>query len=120
MSVIHRKVSGKWEWEGVSRVTYDKPTVRGVAKHVLIGPKDGAAGIALRYFEVQPGGNSAHESHPEIHEVFIVHGRGKVLLGDTYHDIAAGDAIYISAHEQHELRADAGVPLGFLCAATIA
>jgi quercetin dioxygenase-like cupin family protein len=120
MGVIHRKMPDRWEWEEVGRVAYDKPTVRGVSKQVLIGPKDGAQGIALRYFEVQPGGNSAHESHPAIHEVFIVHGRGKVLLGATYHDIAAGDVVYIEPNEQHELRADAGVPLGFLCAAPIA
>ena len=59
MGVIHRRIPGKWDWEGVELVTYDKPTVRGVSKRVLIGPKDGAQGFSMRYFEVQPGGNSA-------------------------------------------------------------
>ena len=44
MGVIHRKLPGKYEWENTDLVTYDKPTVKGVSKRVLIGPKDGAWG----------------------------------------------------------------------------
>ncbi len=117
MGAIHRKVAGRYEWEGVDTVSYSHPTVRGVTKRVLIGPKDGATGFALRYFEVQPGGNSAFEHHPEIHEVFVLRGKGQVLIGDTWHDIAEGDVIYIGPDEQHQLKAGADSPLGFLCVA---
>ncbi|HTU02749.1 MAG TPA: cupin domain-containing protein [Candidatus Sulfotelmatobacter sp.] len=117
MGMVRRKVPGKYDWEGAELVTYDKPTVKGVSKRVLIGPKDGAAGFAMRYFEVQPGGNSAFEHHEEIHEVYVLRGRGKVLLGKTYHDIAEGDVIYIEPNEQHELRAAPDQILGFLCVA---
>jgi quercetin dioxygenase-like cupin family protein len=117
MGVIHKKLPGKYEWEGVGVVTYDKPTVKGVSKRVLIGPKEGAEGFAMRYFEVQPGGNSAFEHHPETHQVFVLRGRGKVLLGTEYHDIAEGDALFIGPNEQHELRAAPDEPLGFICVA---
>jgi S-methyl-1-thioxylulose 5-phosphate methylthiotransferase len=117
MGVIHKKLPGKYEWENVDVVTYDKPTVKGVSKRVLIGPKDGAEGFAMRYFEVQPGGNSAFEQHLEIHQVFVVRGRGKVLIGDEYHDITEGDVVYIGPNEQHELRAGPDEPLGFVCVA---
>jgi quercetin dioxygenase-like cupin family protein len=114
MGVIHKKLPGEYEWEGVDVVTYDKPTVKGVSKRVLIGPKEGGEGFAMRYFEVQPGGNSAFEHHPEIHQVFVVRGRGKVLMGIEYHDIAEGDVVYIGPNEQHELRAGPDGPLGFI------
>jgi len=117
MGVIHKKVHGKYDWEGVKLVTYDHPSVRNVTKRVLIGPKDGAEGFALRYFEVQPGGNSAFEHHPEIHQVFVLHGQGQVLIGETWYDIAEGDVIYIGPEEQHQLKAGPKVPLGFLCVA---
>ncbi len=117
MGVIHKKLPGKYEWEGVDVVTYDKPTVKGVSKRVLIGPKEGAEGFAMRYFEVQPGGNSAFEHHPEIHQVFVVRGRGKVLIGTEYYDITEGDVVYIGPNEQHELRAGSDEPLGFVCVA---
>jgi quercetin dioxygenase-like cupin family protein len=117
MGVIHRKFPGRYEWENTDLVTYDKATVRGVSKRVLIGPKDGAQGFAMRYFEVRPGGNSAFEHHPEIHQVYVLHGRGQVLLGDTWHDIAEGDVVYIEPEEQHQLKAAADAPLGFICVA---
>ena len=117
MGAIHKRIPGTWDWEGVELVTYDKPTVRGVSKRVLIGPKDGAQGFSMRYFEVQPGGNSAFENHPETHQVFVVRGKGKVLIGTTYHDITEGDVVYIGPNEQHELRAGPDEPLGFICVA---
>jgi hypothetical protein len=40
--VIHRKLPGRYEWEGVDVVTYDKPTVKGVSKRVL---SRGGAGV---------------------------------------------------------------------------
>jgi quercetin dioxygenase-like cupin family protein len=117
MGVIHKRLPGKYDWEGVDLVTYDKPTVKGVSKRVLIGPKDGASGFFMRYFEVQPGGNSAFENHPEVHQVYVLRGKGKVLLGKEYHDIAEGDVIYIPPNEQHELRAAQDEVLGFICVA---
>ena len=117
MGVIHKKLPGKYDWEGVELVTYDKPTVKGVTKRVLIGPKDGASGIAMRYFEVQPGGNTAFEHHPDIHEVIVLRGKGKVLMDGQYHDIVEGDVVYIGPDEQHELRAGPDEPLGFICVA---
>jgi quercetin dioxygenase-like cupin family protein len=117
MGVIHRKLPGVYDWENTDLVTYDKPTVKGVSKRVLIGRKENAPGIAMRYFEVQPGGNSANESHPEIHEVFILTGKGRVLIGTQYYDLAEGDVVYIEPDEQHEFSAPYGVPLGFICVA---
>jgi quercetin dioxygenase-like cupin family protein len=117
MGVIHKKLAGKYEWENVEVVTYDKPTVRGASKRVLIGPREGAVGFALRYFELTPGGSSALEHHPEIHEVYVLRGRGQVLLGETSHDIAEGDVVFIGPEEQHQLRAAPDEYLGFLCAA---
>ncbi|MFA5027708.1 MAG: cupin domain-containing protein [Candidatus Methylomirabilota bacterium] len=114
MGVVRRKIPGAQDWEGADVVTYDKPTVRGVSKRVLIGPKDGAQGFAMRYFEVQPGGNSAHERHPETHQVFVTKGKGQVLIGETWHPIAEGDAVYIGPNEIHQLRAAPDEALGFL------
>jgi len=117
MGSIHRKMPGKYDWENTDFVTYDKPTVKGVSKRVLIGPKDGAQGMAMRYFEVQPGGNTAFEHHPEIHQVYVLRGRGKVLIGTEWHEIVEGDVIYIGPEEQHQLKAAPDAPLGFICVA---
>jgi len=52
-----------------------------------------------------------------VHQVYVLRGRGKVLLGKEYHDIAEGDVIYIPPNEQHELRAAQDEVLGFICVA---
>lgn len=117
MGVIHKKRPGVYDWEGVDIVTYDKPTVKGVSKRVLIGPKENATDFAMRYFDVQPGGHSARESHPEVHEVIILKGRGRVLMGAEYHDLAEGDVVYIGPNEQHQFLAAEDEGLGFICVA---
>ncbi|MDR7419253.1 MAG: cupin domain-containing protein [Armatimonadota bacterium] len=117
MGVVRKRLPGRWEWEGVEPVAYDGPTVKGVSKRVLIGPRDGARGLEMRYFEVQPGGNTSFEHHPHIHEVYVVRGRGRVLVGETYHEIGEGDVVYIGPDEQHVLHAAPDEVLGFLCVA---
>lgn len=117
MGVIHRKKPGVYDWEDTVLVTYDKPSVRGVTKRVLIGRRENAPGFAMRYFEVRPGGSSSLESHPEIHEVFILHGSGKVLMGDTHYPLNQGDVVYIEPNEQHQFLASENEALGFICVA---
>jgi quercetin dioxygenase-like cupin family protein len=84
-----------------------------------VGPADGASQVELRYFRVRPGGASEHERHPHEHAVVIVHGRAEVLLGDQVHEAGPGDAVFVSANEQHQFRAVGEEPLGFLCAVLV-
>jgi quercetin dioxygenase-like cupin family protein len=114
---VRKKVPGQWDWDGAEVVFYDGNTVKGVSKRVLIGPKDGAEDFTMRYFEVQPGGNSAFEHHPHIHQVFIVNGHGRALVGDTYHDIGPGDVVFVGPDEQHVFEAAPDETLGFICVA---
>ena len=44
-------------------------------------------------------------------------GRGTVLIGDEWHDIAEGDVIFIGPDDQHQLKAAPDELLGFLCVA---
>jgi quercetin dioxygenase-like cupin family protein len=118
MSIVKKRLAPDYEWESCELVTYsDSPTVKGITKRVLIGPADGAEGFAMRYFEVRPGGNSLLEHHPWIHQVFVVRGRGAVLIGDEWHEIAEGDVIFIGPDDQHQLKAAPDELLGFLCVA---
>jgi quercetin dioxygenase-like cupin family protein len=45
----------------------------------------------------------------------VVQGQGRVLLGETWHEIGVGDAVYIEPDELHQLRAAEDQPLGFIC-----
>ena len=53
--------------------------------------------------------------HAHDHGVVVLHGRGRVRLGDEEHAIGFGDVVYVAPHEPHAFEADGPEPLGFLC-----
>jgi quercetin dioxygenase-like cupin family protein len=117
MGVVHKKKPGAYDWEGIDIVSLDKPGVKDISKRILVGPNEQAPGIAMRYFEVQPGGHSPDESHPEIHEVIVLKGSGQVFLDGEYHDIVEGDVVYVGPNERHQFLAAPDEGMGFICVA---
>ena len=71
---------------------------------MLIGRDEGAEDFIIRYFTIPAGGHSAFENHPHQHGVVITHGRGRVLLGDTWSAIGAGDAVFVGAERAASVR----------------
>jgi quercetin dioxygenase-like cupin family protein len=116
MGVIHRRSgeSPAFQWEGVAIERYEDAAAR-VTKQVLIGPREGAAHFAVRYFEVAPGSASALDTHAHDHGVVVLRGRGVVRLGDERHPIAEGDVVYVAPGELHQFENPGSDPLGFLC-----
>jgi quercetin dioxygenase-like cupin family protein len=91
------------------------PGVEGATMSVMVGRGDKAPNFALRSFIVQPGGFTPRHSHDYEHEVYIVGGRGTVLLEGAERPIKGGDVIYVPADELHQFKAAASEPLKFLC-----
>ena len=117
MGTHHRCVSRQeaYRWEGVAAETYEGEGAAGATRHVLIGPRDGAANFSLRYFEIAPGGHSSPDCHAHDHGVFILHGRARVKLGSEIVEASEGDVLYIPPNEEHQLENTGSSPLGFLC-----
>lgn len=118
MGVIHRRTQDGpfMEWEGVNTHTYSGDSVAsGATKQILINHEDGAPNFALRYFTIPAGGSSNLDHHEHDHGVMIMHGEGRVLLGEEYHDIEAGDVVYVSGWEKHQFESTTDQPLTFLC-----
>lgn len=117
MGSVHRQI-GKplaLDWENVRIKEYNVPDVKGVTGKVIIGPQDGSPNCFMRYFRVEPGGNTSLDQHEHDHGVFILHGRAEVLLGDETVEVGPQDIVYIPGNEIHQLRAVGDEPLGFLC-----
>jgi len=120
MGVVHRQVArdgvATWDYESVTVKEYDEGNAsRGATRRILIGREEGADDFIVRYFTIPPGGHSSFEHHRHQHGVVIVHGGGRVLLGDRWKDIGPGDAVYIAPDEVHQFQADESGPLGFVC-----
>lgn len=91
--------------------------VQGATMSVMVGRADGAPNFAMRQFAVAPGGHTPRHSHDYEHEVFIVSGKGTILLGGQENPIRSGDVIYVPADELHQFKSapDQSEPLRFLC-----
>ena len=108
-----------FRWDGVPIREYktgDGP-YRGVTRQTLLGEGTGeeAFNFITRYFEVEPGGYSTLERHRHPHAVVVIRGRGRLVLGDTTHDIAPFDCVFVAPGVAHQFRASGDEPLGFLC-----
>jgi quercetin dioxygenase-like cupin family protein len=120
MGRIHRQsatvaTTATWDYRDVPTTEYRSDDAPGVVRHVLVGPRDGASDFVVRYFTVPPGGHTAFDRHAHEHGVVVVHGSGRVLLGDEWHEIGTGDSIFIPGDETHQLEAAPDAPLGFVC-----
>ena len=85
---------------------------------LMIGREDGAAGFAMRIFEVNPAGHTPLHQHNYEHEVLVLEGGGRLVDNadsDAGRPIAAGDAIFVPANHMHQFRADDDRPLKFMC-----
>ena len=71
--------------------------------------------VEIRYFESEPGGYSALETHAHVHHVVIVRGYGHALLGDRIRRVKTYDSLHIASWTYHQFYAADDSHLGFLC-----
>ena len=111
-----RKAVPGFHWEGVETMPYKDTGAapfRDITRQVLF--RDDALQCEWRYFEISPDGHSTLERHEHAHAVMILRGRGRCLVGDQVHAVAAHDLVAVPPMTWHQFRADPASPLGFLC-----
>lgn len=111
-----RAEAGHGAWEGVEVLRYKAEGAapfKDITRQVLF--RDPTLACELRYFEVGADGYSTLERHEHTHAVMILHGRGRVLVGDRVHAVREHDLVHIPPRTWHQFRAEGGAPLGFLC-----
>lgn len=89
--------------------------VKLVTGRVLIGKGDGASNFCMRRFDVEPGGHAPRHTHDWDHEIYVVEGKGEVLIGDQWHGISQGTAIHIPPNVEHQIKNSSDGHLAFLC-----
>jgi len=114
MGVVHRRTGEgpDWRWDGVEVEGY---THTAATKQVLIGKNDGSFNFSLRFFTIPPRSFSNLDHHAHEHGVIIMNGCARVMLGDTFEEVRAGDVVYIESWERHQFENLTDEPLTFLC-----
>lgn len=111
-----RKHDGTFHWEGVDVLAYKQEGAapfKDVTRQVLFD--DPSMATQLRYFEVAPGGWTTLERHEHVHNVMVIRGRGRCLVGEKSHEIAMNDLVAVPPMTWHQFKAADDEPLGFLC-----
>jgi len=88
---------------------------RDVGMRLMLSEADGAPNFNLRVFDVQPGGNTPKHSHPYEHEIFILEGKGEMLLEGEMRKIAGYDTILIPASTEHTIVNNSDSLLRLIC-----
>jgi quercetin dioxygenase-like cupin family protein len=87
----------------------------GVQIQWLISREDGAENIAMRIFELKPGGHTPLHTHIHEHEVFIVEGQGTFVCEGRDYEFAREDVIFVPPNKEHQFRNTGDSALRFLC-----
>jgi len=87
----------------------------GVDFKPLIAQNVAAPNFYLRVFDVAPGGHTFNHSHPWEHEMYVVQGRGKIVLHSGEESIREGDAILLEPEEKHMIMNSSGFLLRLVC-----
>ena len=111
-----RRHDGRFRWEGVDVLAYKQEGAapfRDVSRQVLFD--DPSLAAQLRYFEVAPGGWTTLERHEHVHNVMVIRGKGRCLVGEKAYDLAQNDLVSVPPMTWHQFHAAPDAPLGFLC-----
>jgi quercetin dioxygenase-like cupin family protein len=103
-----------------SRLYDTPPSVRGVEKRILIGPKQGAPHFVMRHFTIAPRGHSPEHAHPWEHEVYVLAGRGRVRYDDAATDVRPGDFVFVAPMDKHQFVNAGDEPFEFICVVPLA
>ena len=115
-SPLVRKHDGTFHWDGVDVLAYKQEgsaPFKDVTRQVLFGGP--GLPVQLRYFEVAPGGWTTLERHEHVHNVMVIRGHGRCLIGDQPHELKVNDLVSVPPLTWHQFLAAPDAPLGFLC-----
>lgn len=101
-------------YHDVAPTRFDNDKARGIDGRVVIGQADEAP-FCMRVFEIQAGGHTPFHTHDWEHEIFFHQGHGQVYCQGQWKTVSAGNVVYVSANEEHQIRNAGRDPLVFIC-----
>ena len=94
----------------------DTSALKGVDKHIPIGPREGSEEIVMRVITVSPGNHSPYHHHDYPHLIKVEEGRAVAWDKDKNETpVEAGNFIYVPANDTHGFYNNGSVPFRFIC-----
>ncbi|MCA9291710.1 MAG: cupin domain-containing protein [Phycisphaerales bacterium] len=89
--------------------------VKDVTMRMMVGRADGAPNFSMRHFTVAPGGHTPRHQHDYEHEIYVVSGHARVEHDGTFHELAAGDVLFVEPNALHQFVNTGPDAFTFLC-----
>jgi quercetin dioxygenase-like cupin family protein len=89
--------------------------VSGVSMRLMVGRDDGAPTFSMRHFTVEPGGHTPRHQHNYEHEIYVLTGQGRAEYDGAFHEIAAGDVLFVEPNRLHQFVNTGDTDMQFLC-----
>ena len=80
----------------------------------LITPKSHGTNYSFNIMKLEAGGLVKEQSHAEEHAVFVLSGTCRILLGEEWVLVNAGNFLYIPSHLKHSFSNEAASPADVL------
>lgn len=91
------------------------PAAKDVFIRLLVGGDDGAKKFHMRRFRLRPGGHTPHHAHDWEHEIFVLAGKGELVLQSGNRPLGPGDVAFVDPNLLHQFRAAGDADFEFLC-----
>lgn len=88
---------------------------KGVDFRPLIAENVSPPNFYLRVFDIAPGGHTPKHAHAWEHEVFVVSGKGRLVLAETEEPLSESDAVYVEPDEMHQFVNDGPEDMRMIC-----
>lgn len=103
------------DYRDIRQDDVDAEGAAGVKIRSLIKKDDGAPNVAMREFELEPGGHTPFHAHGWEHEVYVLAGRGVVAGEGGEFPLEAGTVVLVPPNEKHNFQNTGSEVLRFLC-----
>jgi quercetin dioxygenase-like cupin family protein len=104
---------------GAPAEEFSERGAQGVKRKTFVDQTTGTRRFVLRYYALEPGGQTPYDIHPYEHIVIITKGAGTVLTlaqgAPSMRRIQEGDVIYIGEKEPHQFLNTGSSSLEFHC-----
>ncbi len=92
-----------------------KDIATGTTIRWIFSKEDGVPNFSMRMFQIEPGGTIEPHSHPWEHEIYVLSGRGIIMIGNEKYEVEPNVAVFIPPNVSHSYQNDSDETLTFLC-----
>ncbi len=104
-----------FRYDDIKLTRIELESVKGTLKANVIGSDEGWLGHTLRVFRLTSGGFTPRHQHDWEHVNFVLHGRGRLRIGDESFELKEKDFAFVPPNTLHQFENPYNDDFEFVC-----